>query len=115
MVRMLVLLFFSLTTLSATAQQGTPNAPLSIIPKPVSAIPRKGTVQWGKTVMLVATSADEKNVATILHDFLKVKGITATLADKPQPGDDNVTFVTSAQSEGNEAYTLTIDAKGVTI
>src|SRR5260221_11978474 len=71
-----VALFFSF---SCSQKEVTP-IDCNIIPKPTSITKGTDWISWEKDVLIISSSEDEMNVASMLQDFLKTKNIQATIS-----------------------------------
>jgi hexosaminidase len=110
------LLFFLLALLllagCSTRQKTAPESPL-IVPRPVSLNLGDDQLTIEGTLDIVAGSADEKQVAAFIQEFLKSKNISGTITDK-RDSEGKITLVT-VDSLSAEAYALSINGGGVTI
>ena len=83
-----------------------------LIPMPASIEPHAGTLTIGDGAGIVATDAGTKTAAKLLAQQVKVVRGLSLASDA---GNGPIRFVRDASVVGDEAYTLTVDAKGVTI
>lgn len=89
--------------------------PVTIVPKPVHATPGDDVVQWDGSVLIIARSEDERQVADLLKEYLQGYRLNATVAEAGDD-EDRVTLSTvKADSLGKEGYTLVVNEDGVNI
>jgi hexosaminidase len=109
-------LLFALFIVSGCAvrEVSKPQEP-SIVPKPVSLTVGNDIIQWDESVVLVAKSAEEKQVAEIVSGLLSARKINVNVAESSD-NEDRVIFTTVNDAAlGNEGYKLSANEKGVTI
>ena len=106
--KLLVLLFLSIIGQYAFAQNG-----LNIIPLPQSADFKQGTLTLPKRVTVYAQSADERNVASFLTEWLKQYGKTAVVSNNKA----SLIYLSSANSDikNKEGYQLLVGSTGIKI
>ena len=108
------LLCFSILSLYSCKEKKT--IEVNIIPKPESVFQGNDRIEWGKEILLVASTNDEKNVAAFLQQFLNTKGINSAIVEASTSSDDQVIFsLVNDASLKDEGYQLTIDKLGVHI
>ncbi len=83
-----------------------------LIPMPASIEPHAGTLTIGEGAGIVASDAGTKTAAKLLAQQVKVVRGLSLASDA---GTGPIRFLRDASVAGDEAYTLTVDAKGVTI
>jgi hexosaminidase len=105
------ILFLSLIVFS----YGQTTDALSVIPKPVSEKRGKGKLTLKKDIIIAAQSADAKNVAIFLQDFLKTRSITSNLATSATAKSDINFNLQSDPPLGKEGYKLSISEKNISI
>ena len=90
-------------------------ANIPVVPMPASVAPLSGTYAVPKSVTISATTPDARNVADFAIEFLRSRGIEASVV--PSPAGANLRLVQSAHDGdlGNEGYGLRIDASGISI
>ena len=99
----------------ATPKEHTANEPVSVVPRPVHVTPGDDKVQWDESVLIIAKSDDEKQVADLLKEYLAGNKVTATVTESGDD-DDRVTLSASAaDSLGSEGYSLSVGEDGVKI
>lgn len=106
--------------LSAFAQQQAepplPNVDqLGLIPMPNKVNLLNGKLGIGKTVTISAASADARNVASFVTEFLKAKGVKASIV---KGGKATLTLSINKVADsrfGNEGYALKVDGSKISI
>ncbi|WP_333929264.1 beta-N-acetylhexosaminidase [Sphingomonas sp. LR55] len=83
-----------------------------LIPMPASSETHAGTLTIGEGAGIVASDAGAKTAAKLLAQQVRVVRGLSLASDA---GTGPIRFVRDASVAGDEAYTLTVDAKGVTI
>lgn len=116
------ILMFSLITLQTMAMALSPAvlSDVSIIPKPVSVIPAKGTFSLtDKSAIFITTESPEvKTIGKYLADKLNPAtglGIEVKTATGDQYAGNIYLYLSADASLGNEGYQLTINAEVVTL
>lgn len=85
----------------------------TIVPRPVSLHLGDDQLVLKNTVDIVASSADEKNVAGFLQEYLKGRSITASVVDKSS-SEGKITLA-SVDTLADEAYAVVVNGGGVVI
>ena len=107
MIRLRPLVLALLMSSTAAVAEGP-----KLIPMPASIETHAGTLTIGEGAGVVATDAGGKTAAKLLAQQVKVvRGLSLA----SEAGTGPIRFVRDASVAGDEAYTLTVDAKGVTI
>lgn len=109
------IIFFLLGALLLTGcghKKIAPEMP-TIVPRPVSLHLGDDQLVLKNTVDIVASSADEKNVAGFLQEYLKGRSITASVVDKS--GSESKVTLVSVDTLADEAYAVVINGEGVVI
>ncbi len=111
-----VILIFLLTLVSACKTKEKQVSDFNIIPKPVSLQAGNGTIEWDSKVTIVATSTEQKQIASLLQEFLKAKNISTVITEVATATDDQVILTTTDDAAlGDEGYKLSIGKDGVNI
>jgi hexosaminidase len=88
---------------------------VSIVPKPVSVKVGDDAVQWDESVLVIAKSDDEKQVASMLKDYLEEEKYKVTVAESGDDEDKVILSTTPTDSLGDEGYALAVNEDGVNI
>lgn len=111
----LPLIFLLFVTGCATRHDETSSKPVSIVPKPVHVTAGDDSVQWDESVLIVAKSDDEKQVAGLLKEYLENDKLKVTVAESGED-EDKITLSTSrTDSLGDEGYHLAVNEDGINI
>jgi hexosaminidase len=102
-------LMLSLAGSASTAQTST------IVPKPVSEISGKGFKSWNEKISIAATTNESKEIATLLSQALKEKGIDAVVAAKGSRKNKVELVIEQQSSLPAEGYTLSVNPSGALI
>jgi hexosaminidase len=109
-----LLLFNFLLILFSCAVKKAPE-PVSIIPRPVSAVMGNDVIEWKENVAVTAKTETEKQVAALLIDYLNTKKINASISSSPE-GINNIKLaIVKNDSLGNEGYKLSVDKNGIAL
>lgn len=114
----IVYLLMSAIFLASCTQQKHPVLPneIAIIPQPVAIITGDNHLQLGASVILVAGTADEKNVASFIQEFFAAKNITTTLSANAQGKDViHLTIADGDTTTNKEGYSVIVNDQGVTL
>lgn len=88
---------------------------VSIVPKPVSVKVGDDAVQWDESVLVIAKSDDEKQVASMLKEYLEEEKYKVTVAESGDDEDKVILSTTPTDSLGDEGYALAVNDDGVNI
>lgn len=113
--RLLPIAILCLLAACGVRQENASKESISIIPKPAHLTPGDDAVQWDESVLVIAKSDDEKQVAGMLKEYLQDGQYNVTVAESGDD-EDKVTLSTAhIDSLGNEGYALSVNEDGVTI
>jgi hexosaminidase len=105
---------FCLVLISCSQKEKTSNS-ISIIPKPVSLVAGDDFIDWDGSVAIIANFDAEKQVGSLLAEYLKGKGLNATVSESSDDEDKITLTINETDTTGNEGYHLVSNEKGVTI
>ncbi len=88
-----------------------PSDSLGIVPAPRSVIAYSATYEIPKTVTIAASTPDERNVAQFAAEFLRGRGISATIS----PSDTTQLRLSLRPGIPPEGYTLRVEGSGIVI
>lgn len=113
--KQLATLFFAILFISAWSQkmESLPS-PVHIVPKPVSVKYSDERLLIGKSVVIMASTKEEKKVAGFLQEFLTTKNISSSIADKPGRGV-NIMLSLYDETVPNEGYALIIMGQAIKV
>lgn len=90
---------------------------INIIPKPSAVTIKSSSRILGSDIAIVANSADEKNVASMLQDFLKTKNVESHVIQTPVSNSTDQIILATVKNTtpGKEGYKLSIDTENIKI
>lgn len=88
--------------------------PIHIVPKPVSVKAGSEVLSAGQDFNIVASTNDEKNVASLLQEYLKRLSVDVSISGQSANDKTNLVLKTE-EGRAKESYTLTVNADGITI
>jgi hexosaminidase len=109
--RYLLLLFMVAALLVCCSPE--PPGPIHVVPKPVMVKPGTSTMAVKQELNIVATTDDEKNVASLLQGYLKAVAIEGSVSE--QPSADRTNLLLKTEGTGNESYSLVVNGDGIEI
>jgi hexosaminidase len=88
--------------------------PIHVVPKPATIKQGTRTLTVNQDLHIVASTEDEKNVASLFQGYLKAVAIEVSVSEQRSPDKTNLLLKTEAGS-GKESYSLLVNGDGIEI